>query len=250
MSIYISIISHILFLSFAKETLQPQSSFSTAASPGVCWYLQIDCVPCRSLRFLISADLPEITQGPESLSVATGTDATFTVEATGDDLQFQWQKNRVNIDSSEPRFNCNSTGNASNLHIQHTEKSDIGHYRCLVKNPIEKSGKPSNEADLLICKFVILHCKNICTKYVAMFFSSQLIPLILPKLLKATQSPLKQAQTSELKLQEMIFSSSGRKIESILTAVSLDFNATAVEMPVLFTFSTQRKVTKVTTGVL
>ena len=103
-----------------------------------------------------SVDPPNITKNPESHSVATETSTNFRVEATGDGLQFQWQKNGVNIDSSEPRFSCNSTGGASTLHIQHTEKSDKGHYRCLVKSPIEKSGKPSNEADLSVRKFVIL----------------------------------------------------------------------------------------------
>ena len=109
-----------------------------------------------TLCFLISVDLPEITQGPESQSVATRADATFRVEATGDDLQFQWQKDGINIDSKEHRLHCNSTGNTSTLCIQHTEKSDKGHYRCLVKSPIEKSGKLSNEADLSVCKCVIL----------------------------------------------------------------------------------------------
>ena len=48
----------------------------------------------------------------------------------------------------------------------------------------------------------------------------------------------------------MTFNSNGRKITWILTAVSLELITTALEVPVLFTFSTQRKVTKVATGVL
>ena len=80
----------------------------------------------------------------------------FRVEATGDDIQFQWQKNGINIDSKDYRLCCNSTGTVSTLHIQQTEKSDNGHYRCLIKSPIEKSGKPSNGADLSVCKFAIL----------------------------------------------------------------------------------------------
>ena len=103
-------------------------------------------------------DPPKITRDPKSQSVATGTHTTLRVQATGDDLQFQWQKDDIDIDSSEPRTQCNSTGNASILHIQHTEKSDKGHYRCLVKNPIEKMGKASQEANLTVCKFLILLC--------------------------------------------------------------------------------------------
>ena len=102
-----------------------------------------------------SVDPPEITQGPESQSVATGTAATFRVEATGDDIEFQWQKDKINIDDKNSRFNLNRTEGTSMLNIQHMQKSDRGQYRCLVKNPVEKSGKPSQEADLAVGKFVL-----------------------------------------------------------------------------------------------
>ena len=99
-------------------------------------------------------DPPEITQDPESQSASTGRDATFRVEATGDDLQFQWQKDERNIIGNESRFKVSKTEDTSMLHIQHTEKSDEGCYRCLIKNPVEKKGKPSNKADLSVCKLV------------------------------------------------------------------------------------------------
>ena len=113
------------------------------------------------LTFIISfhsVDPPKITRDPESQSVATGIHTTLRVQATGDDLQFQWQKDDIDIDSSQPPFNCKSVGNTSTLHIQHTEKSDKGRYRCLVKNPVEKRGKASQEANLTVCKFLILLC--------------------------------------------------------------------------------------------
>ena len=102
-----------------------------------------------------SVDPPKITRDPENLSVATGADTMFRVEATGDDLQFQWQKDGTDIDSSEPRLHCNSTEDASTLHIKDTKKSDKGHYRCLVMNPVEKMGTTLQEANLSVCKFVI-----------------------------------------------------------------------------------------------
>ena len=80
----------------------------------------------------------------------------FRVEATGDDLHFQWQKDGIDIDNSDPRLHCNSVGNASTLHIKDTKKSDTGHYRCLVKNPVEKRGVLSAEANISVCKFIIL----------------------------------------------------------------------------------------------
>ena len=115
------------------------------------------CLYCYT--FLISfhsVDPPNIIKNPESQSVATGTNTTFTVEATGDELQFQWQKDGKDIDSNDLQLHCDCTGDSSTLHIQHTKKSDKGHYRCLVKNPVEKRGKPSNKADLSVCKLVLL----------------------------------------------------------------------------------------------
>ena len=108
---------------------------------------------CYVLSSSISVDPPKITGDPESQSVVTGTHTTLRVQATGDDLQFQWQKDKIDIDSSEPRIQCKSAGNTSTLHIQHTEKSDKGHYRCQIKNPVEKRGKASQEAILTVCKF-------------------------------------------------------------------------------------------------
>ena len=103
-------------------------------------------------------DPPEITQGPESQSVATGRDATFRVEASGYNLQFQWQKDERNIIDNESRFKVSKTKDSSALCIHRVQKSDKGHYRCLIKNPVEKNGKPSNEADLSVCKSLILWC--------------------------------------------------------------------------------------------
>ena len=97
---------------------------------------------------------PKVTQDPENLSVATGADTMFRVEATGDELQFHWQKDGIDIDSSEPRLHCNSVGNASTLHIKDTKKSDKGHYRCLIKNPVEQRGMLSKEANISVCKFI------------------------------------------------------------------------------------------------
>ena len=106
-----------------------------------------------NIFIFLPVDAPKITQHPESQSVATGADTVFRVEAMGDDLQFQWQKDGIVIESSGSRLRCNRTRNASTLHIQHTKKDDKGHYRCIVRNPIEKSGKASYEAHLSVCKF-------------------------------------------------------------------------------------------------
>ena len=68
--------------------------------------------------------------------------------------QFQWQKDRVNIGSNNPRFSSHQTDSTSTFQIQRVKESDKGHYRCLVKT-VEQSGKPSQEAELTVGKFVV-----------------------------------------------------------------------------------------------
>ena len=90
-----------------------------------------------------------ITQHPVSQLECTGAEAaTFEIEATGDDLTFQWQKNGSDLHSDS---NYSGT-DTKTLKIQHVKKGDAGHYRCLVKNRVEKDGKLSKEAELAVCK--------------------------------------------------------------------------------------------------
>ena len=104
--------------------------------------------------FLFSlVDPPKITHNPESKAVATGDPIAFTVEATGDNLQFKWQKDGNDIESTGFRLQCSQTEKSSTLRIQNVEKSDVGHYRCLVKNPVEKNGKTSHVAELTVHEF-------------------------------------------------------------------------------------------------
>ena len=87
---------------------------------------------------------PKVTQHPKSQSVQTGAQTTFTVEATGDALTFQWQKN-----TSDVHNDGNYSGTNSNtLSIQRVKNSDEGRYRCLVMNEIKKDGIFSEEAQL------------------------------------------------------------------------------------------------------
>ena len=106
------------------------------------------------LVFFLTVDPPKITQHPKHQTVSPEKDLTFHVEATGNNLQFQWQKDCVDINSDDPRFSSSQTGSTSTLQIQRVRKSDKGHYRCLVKNPVEQSGVPSEEAELTVGEFV------------------------------------------------------------------------------------------------
>ena len=81
--------------------------------------------------FFLTVDPIKVTQHPESKSVATGASTTLTVEASGDDLQFKWQKNRKTDLSDDEKY-CGA--NTDTLHIVEVEKGDKGRYRCRVSN--------------------------------------------------------------------------------------------------------------------
>ena len=116
-----------------------------------------------TVKSFLKVDPPKITRHPESQSVVTRTTIAFTVEAMGDDLQFLWQKDDKEIDKNESRLQCSQTDNTSTLHIEHVKKSDQGHYKCLVKNPVEKSGTKSDVAELIVCEFYsCLFCFLVC----------------------------------------------------------------------------------------
>ena len=96
----------------------------------------------------LSVDPPKVTQHPKSQLVLTGAQATFKVEATGDDLTFQWLKN-----GSDVHNDSNYSGtDTSTLMIQHVKKSDGGCYRCLVSNEAKIEGEVSDEAQLTVCE--------------------------------------------------------------------------------------------------
>ena len=99
--------------------------------------------------FFLPVDLPKISQHPESKSVATGASTTFTIEATGDDLHFQWKKDSEKLLDGRK---CRDT-KTHTLRIKDVEKNDKGSYQCLVKNGVGE--KLSEEADLAVSKLVM-----------------------------------------------------------------------------------------------
>lgn len=76
--------------------------------------------------------------------------AVFRVEATGDNLHFQWQKNRTDL-SDGGRY-CDT--DTDTLCIVEVEKDDKGRYRCIVENSVGKQF--SKEASLTVGKLIIL----------------------------------------------------------------------------------------------
>ena len=131
------------------------SSILSSSMLWICFVFKGSCIQLFFIRctFTLTDNPPKITQHPESTSVATGAPAVFTVEATGDNLQFQWQKNGKDIDQDKSRLYCSHTDIISTLRIECVEKNDKGHYSCFINSPVEKSGIISHEAELNVCEF-------------------------------------------------------------------------------------------------
>ena len=111
-----------------------------------------------------TVDPPKVTHHPKSQSVPTGAETTFKIEATGDDLIFQWQNNARDVHNDS-----NYSGTDTNtLSIRHVKKSDEGCYRCLVKNEVKRDGEISEEAKLTVCECpsdivaVVFYYCNLC----------------------------------------------------------------------------------------
>ena len=77
---------------------------------------------------------PTITRHPENRSVAIGVNVEFSIEATGDNVQFQWQKDGIDLSDGDKYRGVNT----DTLGIIAVEGSDEGDYRCLVKNDVGK----------------------------------------------------------------------------------------------------------------
>ena len=83
--------------------------------------------------------------------MATGTKVEFRMKATGEDLQFQWQKDCTDL-SDGGRY-CNTAKDT--LCIVDVEKGDKGRYRCRVKNNAGITSF-SDEALLTVSKLIFV----------------------------------------------------------------------------------------------
>ncbi|MBQ4374564.1 MAG: immunoglobulin domain-containing protein [Erysipelotrichales bacterium] len=84
---------------------------------------------------IILADKPVIVKSPESVTVTAGTAVNFTVEATGEGLEYQWYYRTSSTGTwSKSTASCANTPTYT-LEAAKVVKSRSGYeYRCLVKN--------------------------------------------------------------------------------------------------------------------
>ncbi len=116
--------------------------FTTEYSTG-SWYwatriAQIDLGSTSSGDDGTTCDLPVITKQPQSADVCEGTSVTFSVEATGVNLSYQWRKDGSNI----------AGATSSSYTIASVSSSDVGSYDCVVSN--DCGSVTSNPAELTI----------------------------------------------------------------------------------------------------
>lgn len=77
-------------------------------------------------------DTPEITTQPANqMDINEGTDATFTVEASGALLEYQWMKDNTDISDTEDLY---SGTNSDTLTVLSVDSIDEGDYTVTVSN--------------------------------------------------------------------------------------------------------------------
>ncbi|HYP02559.1 MAG TPA: PQQ-dependent sugar dehydrogenase [Pyrinomonadaceae bacterium] len=111
------------------------------ANDGSLYYLQRGSTgQLRRIQYPAGQTPPTIGQHPQSQTVAAGQPVTFTVSASGSTpLQFQWQRNNVNIPNA----------NSDSYTIPATSAADNGaQFRCIVTNAFGSA--TSNNATLTI----------------------------------------------------------------------------------------------------
>ena len=92
---------------------------------------------------------PKIIEHPKDQSVASGKDVTLEVEATGDSIQFQWQRNRKPLTDGDSYYDTNK----NILHI--VKVVETARYRCHVNNKEDVEGEFSKEVTLTVRKLIV-----------------------------------------------------------------------------------------------
>ena len=80
-----------------------------------------------------------IITNPESVSITEGQSASFSVKTKGTNVNYQWQKNSINIPNA----------NSATYTIPAANNSDGGSYRCIVWNDCRSVNLPNRGQHLL-----------------------------------------------------------------------------------------------------
>ncbi len=86
-----------------------------------------------------------VMQPEDQLDVLPGESVSFTVEANGTEITFQWQSNGVNVIGDQYSGDTSST-----LNINNVTNGNEGLYQCTISNII--GNVTSQTARLTVCK--------------------------------------------------------------------------------------------------
>lgn len=144
----------------------PATSLFTVTQSGI-YYVRIFSNGCWSTWFRQSAFVtintpPAITTQPQSSSIRTGSNVSFSVAATGTNLGYQWQESTngggiwTNLIDNESQF-----GTLTNqLTLKNNSTVDNGNlYRCVVKGASPCPSVNSNSATLTVFAGVVYRSK-------------------------------------------------------------------------------------------
>lgn len=102
-------------------TVRDEDEYAFATAPGVAYHIR------KGELVSHPAGAPTITTHPEHTNVVAPASARFSVSATGENLRFQWQKNRMDIPGAT----------AAQYTTPATTLWDIGsRYRCVISNEV------------------------------------------------------------------------------------------------------------------
>ena len=110
----------------------------TTGTDGNLYFLSRNNSAVYKVVYNGSSSAPVITNQPQSLTVAQGNNAAFSVSATGSSLTYQWRKNGTNI----------SGANSSTYNINSVMPSHAGVYSVVVSNAA--GNVTSNNATLTV----------------------------------------------------------------------------------------------------
>jgi glucose/arabinose dehydrogenase len=96
----------------------------TTGPDGNLYFLSRDNSAVYKIAYAGGSSLPVITNQPESITVAEGNNAMFSVSATGTGLTYQWRKNGNNINGA----------NAATYTISSVTTANAGSYSVVVSN--------------------------------------------------------------------------------------------------------------------
>ncbi|WP_220398955.1 beta strand repeat-containing protein, partial [Flavobacterium cellulosilyticum] len=143
-------------------TINPVVSADAASDYNVVITGTAPCTPVTSnnAALVINDAVVISTQPTSTQTICSGTNASFSVIATGTGLTYQWRKGTTNLSNTG-----NITGaTTATLNLSNVATSDTGSYNVIVSGASPCSSLPSNGATLVVNQAVAISTQPITTQ--------------------------------------------------------------------------------------